>query len=103
MESFEPLKTKLHHLGIWTFESNKRSWIFQIAFTSISYGFSISLFITTFWFFLFEAQMTSESTDSMFTALAALLLICWFTALLWQNKKYAILLADLDAIIEKSM
>lgn len=103
MKTFETLRNHLNILGVLQTSTTRKRRIARIAVTCFLFGLSIIYFVTSFWFYLFAAQTTIESIESLFSTVCAIRNIVWYTICLWYRNEYATLFADLDAIIDRSM
>ena len=102
MKYFEEVNAKLHWLGIFHCNPDPKSKRIVIAKRSGLFITYISLFPTSAWYLVFEAQTPRENSESLLFALIASLILAWYSAFLFQHEKYAALIDELISMIEKS-
>lgn len=98
MKSFESLKFYLRLLGLWKSDTEKHDLILNIMF----FVFFFNFFVTSFWFFAFEAQNFIEYSKSFYYMTSALLSLSWYSIYIYQKISYAQVFSDLDQMIQKS-
>lgn len=102
MKSIDLIKKLLRWYGILEFGSTSGEQVISIFLTCmVSTVFAI-YFITTFLFFVFEAQTIDEYWECLFYMLCSMLVLSWYTTLFQQRANYNDLFDDLEAIVEKS-
>lgn len=102
MDCFEKLNVQLHRLGVFQWNSDPKSKWITIATRCGLFIIYLSYFLAPAWSFLFAAQSTRKHNESLIFALGGLLTLSWYSAFLFQSKKYAAPINELNSIIEKS-
>lgn len=100
MKSFVLLKKHLSLFGI--LRDNSRGKYYPLISSCVIFGFTVILFISTFWYFAFTANNFHERANSFYYLSSSLLMFTWFSIYLIQRMKYINLFNELDAIIERS-
>lgn len=100
MKYFEQLKLQLHWLGILQWQPDNKAK--RIAIITTLLVLYISYVLTTVCYLAFQAQTPTEYSESLVIVLSTFLIILWYLTLLFQSKKYATFLDQLNLIIEKS-
>lgn len=103
MEYFVKIKSHFGQLKIFLQESTPKAKYIALATRCGFLATFAALFLASGWYFVFEAQTPAEHSESLAFACAGLLLIAWYSALIFQSKKYAIILEELNSIVGKSM
>lgn len=102
MKYFEEVSAKLHWLGIFHCNPDPKSkWIVVAKRCGLFITYT-SLFPTSAWYLVFEAQTPRENSESLLFVLIASLILVWYSAFLFQHEKYAALIDELISMIEKS-
>lgn len=101
MKLFKKFKAHLCWLGVFQSEVRHRAKIITLAFRCHRVIFISYIFSTT-WYFAFEAQTPNEHSESLFIVLTSMLLFAWYSVLLFQSEKYAIIFDELNLVIGKS-
>lgn len=97
--SFKSLKIYLRLMGLW---KNNAKHHHNPMRNTILIIFFINYFVTTLWFFAFEAQTFIEYSESLYYTMSTLLVLSWYSIYLYQVENYAEIFANLDILIEKS-
>lgn len=103
MDCFDSLKSRLRRLGIlYDFDANLKSKLIVIAKQCGLFIIDASYFFTPAWYFVFEARTPKEHSESLIFILSALLILSWYSALLFHRDQYASFIDELNSLIEKS-
>lgn len=102
METFELLKKNLRFLGCTREGANLYEKLFGIAVNCALSGVYLSYFLTTFWFFAFDAKTFMERAENLYYVLSSLSMLVWYVIIVWQKSEYKSLFDELDKMIETS-
>lgn len=101
MDLFEILKRNWRLMGIFKCDT-KRDQILSITLKSVCLTIMISFTSSISWFLVFDAQTPRQHLECSYYILASVLLLAWYSILIWQNKNYLDLFDHLNGIIEIS-
>lgn len=102
MEPFKDLKRHLKLIGVLFENSTPKEKQLALMKNYVTVFCFVSSFISTARFRLFSAHSTREISMSNFFTLVFLLLLAWYSTLIWQRQKYAAILGELVEKIDQS-
>lgn len=101
MNLFATLNKYLRLSGILPWDSTFRGRIISLIINFAFFGNYFILFLSTLWFFLFEAVTFSEFSECFYFLNCSLLLISWYLIYLLKREEFVALFAKLTEIIEE--
>lgn len=101
MEIFIRIKYFFRLLGYFPYDHDPAENLQKTIRIAIVFSTQLLFTLIHFWFFLYEAKLFSEYTESFYNFITGLFCMLIQTSFVWQHKRIQNVMSEIEFIIEK--